>query len=245
MGFTEEWFDEFVRPYAVDEPGGTLSLDSAPIPVRVKAANSKRRLAEIEPDQPEGGSRIEWQAGQDADTALAELPQACDWGSKRDAHGKPKYWKGVKLHAEVTREGIPVAVACSSASLHDSQAFIPLMKKATERIGPHVALADAAYDARRSRRRRRADDAVCHALLNGMPGNGHETQRRPRRVASLVIPFGGILCYKHWKMAFFSYGTMPLHASTDAEHEFMNCLKIIAFAPQQAGRRCRAFRDRS
>ena len=66
--------------------------------------------------------------------------------------------------------------------------------------------------------------AVCHALLNGMPGNGHETQRRPRRVASLVIPFGGILCYKHWKMAFFSYGTMPLHASTDAEHEFMNCL---------------------
>ena len=151
MGFTEEWFDEFVRPYAVDEPGGTLSLDSAPIPVRAKAANSKRRLAEIEPDQPEGGSRIEWQAGQDAGTALAELPQACDWGSKRDAHGKPKYWKGVKLHAEVTREGIPVAVACSSASLHDSQAFIPLMKKATERIGPHVALADAAYDAEQIR----------------------------------------------------------------------------------------------
>ena len=34
MGFTEEWFDEFVRPYAVDEPGGTLSLDSAPIPLQ-------------------------------------------------------------------------------------------------------------------------------------------------------------------------------------------------------------------
>ena len=67
--------------------------------------------------EEEGGSRIERQAGQDADTALAELPQACDWGSKRDAHGKPKYWKGVKLHAEVTREGIPVAVACSSASV--------------------------------------------------------------------------------------------------------------------------------
>ena len=44
-----------------------------------------------------------------------------------------------------------MAVACSSASLHDSQAFIPLMKKATERIGPHVALADAAYDAEQIR----------------------------------------------------------------------------------------------
>ena len=45
MGFTEEWFDEFVRPYAVDEPGGTLSLDSAPIPVRAKAA---RRMTAAE-----------------------------------------------------------------------------------------------------------------------------------------------------------------------------------------------------
>ena len=85
--------------------------------------------------------------------------------------------------------------------------------------------------------------AVCHALLNGMPGNGHETQRRPRRVASLVIPFGGILCYKHWKMAFFCYGTMPLHASTDAEHEFMNCLVPLwisqIFRINGNGRRCR------
>ena len=116
--------------------------------------------------------------------------------------------------------------------------MIPLMKKAPERV-PHIHdLADAAYDSETIREssveegnqpiidcnRRKADEAVCHALLNGMPGNGHETQRRPRRVASLVIPFGGILCYKHWKMAFFCYGTMPLHASTDAEHEFMNCL---------------------
>ena len=114
----------------------------------------------------------------------------------------------------------------------------PRTESASERV-PHIHdLADAAYDSETIREssveegnqpiidcnRRKADEAVCHALLNGMPGNGHETQRRPRRVASLVIPFGGILCYKHWKMAFFSYGTMPLHASTDAEHEFMNCL---------------------
>ena len=147
-------------------------------------------------------------------------------------------YEGGKIHAAVTDDGIPVAIAYTSASLHDSQAMIPSMKKASGRV-PHIHdLADAAYDSETIREssveegnqpiidcnRRKADEAVCHALLNGMPGNGHETQRRPRRVASLVIPFGGILCYKHWKMAFFSYGTMPLHASTDAEHEFMNCL---------------------
>lgn len=60
-------------------------------------------------------SRLEWQAGEDADTALAELPQNCDWGCKRDAHGKPEHWKGGKVHAAVTRDGIPVAVVYTSA----------------------------------------------------------------------------------------------------------------------------------
>ena len=114
--------------------------------VRAKAANRKRVLSELEPDQPEPGSRLEWQAGQDADTALEELPQDCDWGTKRDAHGKPRHWKGGKIHAAVTDDGIPVAIAYTSASLHDSQAMIPLMKKASERV-PHIHdLADAAYD---------------------------------------------------------------------------------------------------
>jgi len=114
--------------------------------VRAKAANRKRVLSELEPGQPEPGSRLEWQAGQDADTALEELPQDCDWGTKRDAHGKPRHWKGGKIHAAVTDDGIPVAIAYTSASLHDSQAMIPLMKKASERV-PHIHdLADAAYD---------------------------------------------------------------------------------------------------
>ena len=48
----------------------SVCYDSAPVPVRAKAANRKRVFSELEPDQPEPGSRLEWQAGQDADTAL-------------------------------------------------------------------------------------------------------------------------------------------------------------------------------
>lgn len=43
-------------------------------------------------------------------------------------------------------DGIPVAVAYTSASLHDSQVFIPLLKKTSDHV-PHVHdLADTAYD---------------------------------------------------------------------------------------------------
>ena len=47
----------------------------------------------------------------------------------------------------MTRDGIPVAVAYTSASLHDSQVMIPLVKKASERMEHGFDLADAAYDA--------------------------------------------------------------------------------------------------
>lgn len=146
-GFAERWFDDYVRTYVEGDLNATVSYDSAPITVRAKAENAKRMLEELDPDQPTPPSRLEWQAGEDADTALAELPQNCDWGCKRDAHGKPKHWKGGKVHAAVTRDGIPVAVAYTSASLHDSQVMIPLVKKASERMEHGFDLADAAYDA--------------------------------------------------------------------------------------------------
>lgn len=60
---------------------------------------------------------------------------------------KPKHWKGGKIHAAVTSDGIPVAVACTFASLHDSQVMIPLVRKASERMEHGFDLADAAYDA--------------------------------------------------------------------------------------------------
>ena len=115
MGFTDEWFGDFVKTFVGTEGRMSVCYDSAPVPVRAKAANRKRVLSELEPDQPEPGSRLEWQAGQDADTALEELPQDCDWGTKRDAHGKPRHWKGGKIHAAVTDDGIPAHVAAAQA----------------------------------------------------------------------------------------------------------------------------------
>jgi hypothetical protein len=47
------------------------------------------------------------------------------------------FWKGCKLHLDVTDIGIPVAAAVTGANVHDSQVAIPL-KKLTERNVTHL-----------------------------------------------------------------------------------------------------------
>jgi len=148
LGFITRWFEEFVRQNHGDIHVDTVSYDSAPIPVRARAVATKREVAEWDPDQPEPPSRILEQPGRSALENMADLPQACDWGCKLDSHGKKKNWKGGKLHVAVTSAGFPVAWTYTSASMHDSQAMIPLAQQAAERVPHYFDLADAAYDSR-------------------------------------------------------------------------------------------------
>ena len=146
-GFSEKWFEDVVVKNHGDLHVDTISYDSAPIKVRAKAANVKRELAKLEPDQPvPPNDRLERQLTQDAETSLAELPTECEWGQKRNAQGKKEQWKGGKYHVAVTQDGFPVAWKYTSASLHDSQVMIPLAKQASARVEHYFDLADAAYD---------------------------------------------------------------------------------------------------
>ena len=146
-GFTDGWFADMVVRYHGDIPVETVSYDSAPVKVRSRAANAKRRLARIDPDQPPAPSPISIQGGRDVEANMAELPVECEWGCKRDSQGRKMQWKGGKIHAAVTRDGVPLAVKYTSASLHDSQAMIPLAQQTAARVSHMFDLADAAYDA--------------------------------------------------------------------------------------------------
>ena len=46
------------RAFVGTEGRMSVCYDSAPVPVRAKAANRKRVLSELEPDQPEPGSAL-------------------------------------------------------------------------------------------------------------------------------------------------------------------------------------------
>jgi hypothetical protein len=79
--------------------------------------------------------------------ALAELPRACDRGVKRDTDGQEYRWKGYKAHIAWADGMIPLLCVTTSASVHDSQAVIPMMKQLASRVTNLYDLMDSAYDA--------------------------------------------------------------------------------------------------
>ena len=78
---------------------------------------------------------------------LADLPTHCAVGTKRNAKGHTTSWIGYKLHIDVADGDIPVSCLLTSASLHDSQAAIPLARMTAQRVTNLYDLMDSAYDA--------------------------------------------------------------------------------------------------
>jgi len=57
---------------------------------------------------------------------LDDLPKACNVGTKKNSKGYKETWIGYKLHIDAADGQIPISCILTSASLHDSQAAIPL-----------------------------------------------------------------------------------------------------------------------
>ena len=93
------------------------------------------------------GTRIERQRHQKLDRMLRELPSQCDIGAKKSSQGHEQYWRGYKLHLDVADGQLPISCLLTSASLHDSQAAIPLMTITAQRVTHLYELMDSAYDA--------------------------------------------------------------------------------------------------
>ena len=91
--------------------------------------------------------RLDRQKEQSVEEALKELPVHCDVGTKKNSKGYKETWIGYKLHADVNDCGLPVSVVLTAASLHDSQAAIPMIKMTSGRVDYLYDLMDAAYDA--------------------------------------------------------------------------------------------------
>ncbi len=77
---------------------------------------------------------VDGQPGQSLDQMRAELPTQCDVGTKKNSKGYKESWTGYKAHIDVACGQVPVSLLLTSASLHDSQAAIPLMTMTSERI---------------------------------------------------------------------------------------------------------------
>jgi len=134
---------------------GHISRDSTAIEAREKpvkptvpeAPKRKRGRPRKGEERPKAPRRLERQGHMSPDEMLADLPRHCAVGTKRNAKGHQTSWIGYKLHLDVADGDIPVTGLLTSASLHDSQAAIPLASLTAGRVTNLYDLMDSAYDA--------------------------------------------------------------------------------------------------
>ena len=135
---------------------GHLSRDSTAIEAREKPTakektppppKRKRGRPKKGEQRPKVLKRLDRQATMTLPAMLDELPTACDVGMKKDSKGYKSTWVGYKLHIDVADGQIPISCLLTSASLHDSQAAIPLATLSAERTTNLYDVMDAVYDA--------------------------------------------------------------------------------------------------
>ena len=184
--------DALVAEYLSNELIGHISRDSTAIVGREKPA--KRAAKEPKPRRKKGRpakdeqreaamlKRIDRQVDQTAEEAIGELPIVCDRGVKQNAKGYKTAWNGYKLHLDTNDIGLPISALVTSASLHDSQVAIPLIKLTSNKVTYLYDLMDAAYDAQRIEETSRKFGHVPIADRNGrgkevVPMAPHEAER--------------------------------------------------------------------
>ena len=115
-------------------------------PEKPQAETRKRGRPRKGEERPKEPKRLDRQLEMGAEEMIGELPTVCDVGTKRNAKGHTVSWIGYKLHIDAADGGIPISCLLTSASLHDSQAAIPLAKLSGQRVSWCYELMDAAYD---------------------------------------------------------------------------------------------------
>jgi hypothetical protein len=150
----KEWYNDVVVWHS--------AIDSSAISVRERPAKRPKKDAaspkekkkpgprgkDAPPADPVELTRLQRQIDQEPEISLIEIPTVCDWGTKKSSKGKEFHWTGYKLHAGVTERGVPMIGITTSASLHDSQVAIIIMKTIHQRVETvFYDLGDKAYDA--------------------------------------------------------------------------------------------------
>jgi hypothetical protein len=151
-----------IQQYYADELVCHASTDATMVEGREKIAKKESTLKKKESKQrgrpkkgeeqaskPKGPTRLEKQsAGMSLQAMLEDLPKQADVGCKRNSQGYTEVWRGYKFHITSGDGQVPLSCILTSASVHDSQVALPLMKMTENRVDYLYDLMDAAYDSR-------------------------------------------------------------------------------------------------
>jgi len=170
---------------------------------REKAARAKAPRKPRRSKKPCEQTRIERQLLMTLPAMLTELPRYCAIGCKTNSHGRKETWRGYKLHLDVADGQIPISCLLTSASLHDSQAAIPMATLTATRVTSLYDLMDSAYDSKFIRQHSRGlghvpiIDSQARRFKPALPMLPHEANRFRERTtvervnARLKDEFGG------------------------------------------------------
>lgn len=152
-GVLDQAHERAVRAHYADAVVHHVSRDSTAIKVREEPLakpkpepREKQKCGRKCKGEVRKRTRQETQAEQSWPESLSELPKGCALGVKKNSKGKQEFWIGYKSHVDVADGGVPLSFCTTSATLHDSQAAIPLMKMTNSRVGTvFYQLMDKAY----------------------------------------------------------------------------------------------------
>jgi len=112
-----------------------------------KTRKKRGRPKKGEVREPIEEKRLFVQVNQTPSEALKDIPTSCDVGTKKNSQVYKETWVVYKLHIDAACNGLPLTAVLSSASLHDSQVAIPMMKLTAQKVTSLYDLMDSAYDA--------------------------------------------------------------------------------------------------
>jgi hypothetical protein len=184
----ERVHEAMIAEYQADRLVGHISRDSTEIEVREKPAPKSKPAPQQEKRKrgrpPKGTPRVikpvprlERQPAMTLKEMIEDLPKTCDIGCKTNSQGYTEHWRGYKLHLDVADGQIPISCILTSASLHDSQAAIPLATMTAQRVKNLYDLMDSAYDANAIREHSHSLGHV--AIIDHCPRSGGKKEFAP------------------------------------------------------------------
>ncbi|MDR2052499.1 MAG: transposase [Treponema sp.] len=117
--------------------------EKAPKPVK-----ERRRPAKNTMKAPKEPTVIEKQATRDAKTSLDGIDRECAWGCKKNGEGNVSFWRGCKLHLDVSDTGFPLTAIVTGANVHNSQPAIPMEQLTEMKVPFCYSLMDSEYDSK-------------------------------------------------------------------------------------------------
>lgn len=137
-----------------------VNRDSTAIEARQRPVNLKRNAISSDTKKYKRGrprknekrevksSVLLQQTSDTPEQSIAKLANRCQWGVKINSQGNRYFWKGYKLHLDVSDTGIPLTAVVTGANVHDSQLAIPMEQMTEHRCIFLYSLMDSAYDAK-------------------------------------------------------------------------------------------------